>query len=148
MIRKYHPSDIEEVIDTWFQASLLAHPFLDAAFLEKEKQHIREIYMPNTETWVFEENDRVTGFISMMGNEVGAIFVQPEKHGTGIGKQLMDHVVLQHRELEVEVFEKNSIGRAFYDRYGFKSIKSHIHEETNNKLLSMKFVNPSMKAHE
>ena len=35
-----------------------------------------------------------------------------------------------------------------YDRYGFKSIKTHIHEEINNKLLSMKFVNSSMKAHE
>lgn len=139
MIRKYKETDTEAIIAVWYASSSLAHPFLDAAFMEKEKQNIRDIYLPNTETWVYETEDSLDGFISMIGNEVGAIFVTPEKHGLGIGKQLMDWVAQLHAELEVEVFTKNTIGRAFYDRYGFVTQKSHLHEETGNELLRMKF---------
>ncbi|MBK7872352.1 MAG: N-acetyltransferase [Saprospiraceae bacterium] len=139
MIRAYQEYDIDEIIDIWFKASQLAHPFLDAAFLNKEKIKIREVYMPNTLTWVYSKENGLDGFISMIGNEVGAIFVRPEKHGQGIGKALMDYVNSFHNELEVEVFEHNMIGRAFYDRYGFKIIQEHMHEETNQKLFRMKF---------
>ncbi|MCB0613778.1 MAG: GNAT family N-acetyltransferase [Phaeodactylibacter sp.] len=139
MIRKYQTTDTEAILHTWYQASLLAHPFLDTAFLERERGNIREIYLPNTETWVYEDGGRVVGFISMMGNEVGAIFLQPEYHGRGIGRQLMDRVAQIHEVLEVEVFERNAIGRAFYDRYGFKPIGAHRHEETGQELVRMKF---------
>jgi putative acetyltransferase len=139
MIRKYEEKDVEDLLEVWYKSSSLAHPFLETSFMEKEKKNIREIYIPNTKTWVFASQDRLDGFISMMGNEVGAIFVRPEKHGLGIGKNLMDYVSQFHEELEVEVFKENKIGRAFYDRYGFKTIKEYIHEETNKRLLRMKF---------
>ncbi len=139
MIRKYEETDIEEILDVWYKASSIAHPFLDSEFMEKEKKNIREVYMPNTKVWVSTNKNALDGFISMMGNEVGAIFVRPEKHGQGIGKKLMDFVCQFHEEVEVEVFKDNKIGRAFYDKYGFKIIKEHIHEDTKHKLLRMKF---------
>jgi putative acetyltransferase len=139
MIRAYKQSDINSIIDIWYVASLAAHPFLESDFLEKEKIKIKEVYMPNTITWVYSSGERLVGFISMMGNEVGAIFVRPEQHGKGFGKALMDHVAALHEQLEVEVFERNKIGRKFYDRYGFKRISESIHEETKEKSLRMKF---------
>ena len=139
MIRKYQVSDTETIINVWLEASELAHPFLSEAFIEKEKENIRKVYLPNTETWVYQLSDEVVGFISMIGNEVGAIFLKPAFHGRGIGLQLMNQVAQLHDTLEVEVFEKNEIGRAFYKKYGFKEIKKHIHEETGFKLLRLKF---------
>ena len=139
MIRKYEETDIEELLEVWYEASSMAHPFLDSEFMEKEKQNIRDVYIPNTETWVSTNKDVLDGFIAMMENEVGAIFVRPEKHGQGIGKNLMDFVYQFHKELEVEVFKDNKIGRAFYDKYGFKIIKEHLHKDTNRPLLRMKF---------
>jgi len=139
MIRKYIENDIEEILEVWYQASRLAHPFLDADFMGMEKRNIRDIYMPNTSTWVYEKNGLVLGFISMMGNEVGAIFVRPEHHGIGIGKQLMDFVSGFHAEMEVEVFERNKVGRAFYARYGFELIEELMHKETNNKVLRLRY---------
>ncbi len=142
MIREYAEPDLDGLLDTWYQASLVAHPFLEAAFLEKEKESIRTIYIPNTKTWVYEEQGLVVGFIAMMGNEVGAIFVRPEKHGAGIGTQLMDLVAEIHGELEVEVFKRNSIGRAFYEKYGFVPIGESVHAETGNDVLRLRFVAP------
>lgn len=140
VIRKYKQSDLSELLDVWLQANAAAHPFMDEAFIKKEKDNIRDLYLPNTITWVYPNKDGLDGFISMMGNEVGAIFVRPEKHGLGFGKALMDHVSQIHKELEVEVFKNNKIGRAFYNRYGFKFMREYIHEETGMVVLRMKYM--------
>ena len=139
MIRKYIESDIDEILEGWYQASRMAHPFSDADFMGMEKRNIRDVYIPNTSTWVYTDEYLILGFISMMGNEVGAIFVRPDHHGKGIGRQLMDFVSDFHEEMEVEVFERNSVGRAFYDKYGFELLEELVHKETNNKLLRLRY---------
>jgi len=139
MICPYKVEDTKAVLDIWFEASLLAHPFLSDSFMQQERINTRDIYLPNTNTWLYWENDQPVGFIAMMKNEVGAIFVKPRFHGKGIGTKLMDMVAGLHQELEVEVFEKNEIGRAFYDKYGFNLMNRHIHEATGNYLLRLKY---------
>jgi len=44
---------------------------LNSEFMEKEKKNIREVYIPNTKTWLFTNKDTLDGFIAMMGKEVG-----------------------------------------------------------------------------
>ncbi len=139
MIRSFCSDDTDALLDTWYAASLLAHPFLDEAFLTEERRRIREIYIPATETWVYEEEGALVGFISLLDNEVGAIFVRPEHHGRGIGRALMDKAVALRGNLLVEVFEQNPIGRAFYDRYGFQLVDAHPHDETGHMLLRLKY---------
>ncbi|TNE55165.1 MAG: N-acetyltransferase [Bacteroidetes bacterium] len=140
MIREYRNTDTESILECWEEASAIAHPFLEVAFIEQERKNIREIYLPNTETWVYDEKSRVVGFISMLGHEVGAIFIRPECQGRSIGTILMDHVSDMHQMLEVEVFEKNAIGRSFYEKYGFRQVKRYIHAETGQSMLRMKYV--------
>ena len=139
MIRKYTNKDNSKIIEIWQQASVLAHPFLEDDFVKKVKKDMKEIYLPNAETWVFEENNIIIGFISMIGNEIGGLFVLPNQHSNGIGTKLVDFIGEIHTELEVEVFKENKIGRAFYDKYGFKKIKEFLHEETKHDLIRMKF---------
>jgi putative acetyltransferase len=139
MIRKHTENDLDEIINIWYNSSTLAHPFLDSTFVEKVKKDMREIYIPNSETWIFEENNSPIGFISMLDNEIGGLFVMPNHHFKGIGTQLVNFVKKLHNELEVEVFEKNLIGRSFYDKYGFKKINQYTHTETNNEVLRLNF---------
>ena len=139
MIRDFKDSDTDAVIDIWYQASLLAHPFLSKDFLEQEKKNIRNIYIPNTRSWVFEVNNKPVAFIAMMANEVGAIFAYPEFHGRGIGAALMQHVSEQFEVLEVEVFEANSIGRAFYEKFGFKFLEAKYHEPSKQPVLRLRY---------
>ena len=139
MIRKRKEKDNDEIMNVWNKASSLAHPFLETSFVDKVKKDMREIYIPNTETWVYEQNNLVIGFISMLGNEIGGLFVIPEYHSKGIGTQLVNYVIELHNELEVEVFEKNAIGRAFYDKYGFTKIKQYTHTESNSEMLRLNY---------
>lgn len=138
MIREYRPSDLPELLDVWYRASRVAHPFLDEAFLERERRDIETQWIPVAETWVFEDETRVAGFIALVGSEVGAIFVDPPLHGRGIGRRLMDHARDLRGELEVEVFEANAIGRAFYDAYGFEFAGRSIHRPTGQVMLRLK----------
>ncbi len=137
MIRSYESDDLEDLLDTWYAASQIAHPFLTEDFFDLERHNIPNIYLPMADTFVYVKEDHVVGFIAVIGNEVGAIFVHPVHHGQGIGRALMDHARNLRGNLEVEVFKANRIGRDFYRRYGFAFMEEHIHEETGEPLLRL-----------
>ena len=137
MIRKHKEQDLEQIMNVWSHASALAHPFLDEKFVEKVESDMRNLYIPNSQTWLFENNDLIVGFISMIENEIGGLFVLPDNHSKGIGTKLVDFIAKENQVLEVEVFEKNTIGRAFYDKYGFKIVKQYSHEESGNIVLRL-----------
>ena len=138
-IRQYRESDLEAVLSSWENAARLAHPFMTDDFIAQERNNVAEIYLPNTDTWVVEIGNKVQGFIALMGNEVGAIFLQPNFHGKGTGKALMDKAQELHGDLEVEVFKENPIGRKFYSQYGFVQLEEKWHEPTGQKVLRLKF---------
>ena len=139
MIRKYEESDLETVVDIWYQSSNVAHPFLDPKFVEKVKKDMHDIYIPNSETWVYEVDGEIIGFIGMIGNEIGGLFVSPNQHSKGTGTKLVNFIKEQHEVLEVEVFKKNKIGRGFYDKYGFKFMNEYFDEASNNEVLRLKY---------
>ena len=138
-IRQYKNSDLDAVLSSWERATRLAHPFMTDEFIARERKNVAEIYLPITDTWVIEFDEEVKGFIALMGNEVGAIFLQPEFHGKGAGKALMDKAQDLHGDLEVEVFKENSIGRKFYSQYGFEFLEQKLHEPTGQQVLRLKF---------
>lgn len=139
LIRKREEKDENAIVDVWFEASNLAHSFLASDYVEKEKRDLREVYLPNAETWVYEDDNTVVGFISMLGNEIGGLFVLPSHHTKGIGTSLVNFVKERYGELELEVFEENQIGRAFYQKYGFKQIKSYHHTESKCEMLRLRY---------
>ncbi len=136
-IRPYRDSDLTELLSVWKSASHLAHPFLSKSFIEKEKHNIPNVYLPHADTWVLTECGRVVGFIALIGNEVGALFVAPDYHKKGFGKKLMNKARELHDRLEVEVFKENHIGRNFYESYGFKLLCEKVHEDTNQPVLRL-----------
>lgn len=141
MIRPYQPEDEAALLTVWEAASRLAHPFLEEAFLASERQAIPEKYLPLADTYVFVQKEEVVGFIALLGHEVGGLFVAPRWHGQGIGYALMNHAATLHPEkLEVEVFAANTIGRRFYERYGFQVLHEHEHPATGQPVLRLRYV--------
>ncbi|MDU9002240.1 GNAT family N-acetyltransferase [Sedimentitalea todarodis] len=127
-IRAYREGDIELVMAAWRNANALAHPFLTAGFVAELEQDIRHTYVPMAETYVLEENGDVVGFIALLGNEIGGLFLDPSRHGRGYGKALVTFAVDLKGPLTVDVFRDNRIGRAFYDRVGFAFVAEELHE--------------------
>lgn len=138
MIRAYDPGDRDALLDVWEKSATVAHPFWTPDMLARERRDIAEKFLPVAETYVFEEAGAIVGFISMMGNEVGGIFVAPECQGRGIGRALMDVARTSRTALELDVFEDNAIGRAFYDAYGFTTVGSRLDEATGRRVLRLR----------
>ncbi len=136
-IRPCRDNDLDSVLRIWRVANALAHPFLDADFLRTEQDNVRDVYLPAAETWVAEADGHVVGFISLLGHQVGGLFLAPAWHGRRIGKALMDKAVAERGTLELDVFAANVIGRRFYDRYGFVGADDYIHAPTGQRVLRL-----------
>lgn len=54
MIREYQEADLERVLEIWLSASIKAHSFIEAEFWESKVSDMREMYIPASETFVFE----------------------------------------------------------------------------------------------
>ena len=137
MIRKYKPEDTDGLIAIWQTANAFAHPFLSKSFVERVQNDMRTLYLPNAETWVLENNGTAIGFTALIGNEIGGLFLNPAFHRRGFGRALVDHAFKLKGSLKVEVFEKNSAGRQFYDAYGFAETKRHLHKASGETVLTL-----------
>lgn len=139
MIRPYTDHDADAVVSIWRAASERAHPFLSVPFLDAEAENVRNVYPRFAEIWVLEDKAAPIGFIALIDAEVGAIFLQPEHHGQGHGRAMMDFAVSKKGAVTLDVFKANAIGRAFYDRYGFRQVGEYVHEATGQETLQMAF---------
>lgn len=145
-IRAYREPDVDRVIEVWRAASAIATPFLTGAFLEREAREIRDVWLRVANTWVYEVDEVVAGFIALIENEVGGIFVHPAAQGAGIGRALMDHAVRVRGALELDVFEANRVGRRFYRKYGFTEVSRSICEATGEPQIRLAY-RPGTAAH-
>ncbi len=140
MIRPYHPtSDDDAIVDIYLAASRQAHSFLSEDFWAKEAVNVRKIYLPNAETYVVTQDDTVSGFIALLGSEVGGFFVDPSKQSAGLGQALLTHVLAKHPVLELDVFKDNPIGRRFYERFGFEELGERFDDYTKQQVIRLRY---------
>ncbi|WP_136442229.1 GNAT family N-acetyltransferase [Pacificoceanicola onchidii] len=137
MIRNFESKDTKAVVSVWRAATRVAHPFLADELVEQEAENLRNIYLVHAATRVMEMDGQVVGFIAMIGNEIGGLFLDPALHGNGYGLALVDDAARKLGTLEVEVFGRNAVGRRFYDRYGFHPIGSSTHKATGETVLRL-----------
>ncbi|MEP2935181.1 MAG: GNAT family N-acetyltransferase [Gilvibacter sp.] len=137
MIREYQEKDLSQIIAIWHEAQSIAHPFLQPEFVEEVKGMMQHQFIPNAKTWVFQTNEELIGFIAMMQNEIGGLFVKPKEQQKGVGGMLLAYVSKFHERLEVEVFDKNNIGKPFYIKHGFVMSSEYVHDATNQKVHRM-----------
>ncbi|GAB2203422.1 GNAT family N-acetyltransferase [Roseibium sp.] len=137
MIRPYVSQDAERIIHIWRKASEFAHPFLSDNFHDMAATAIRDIYLPKAETYVTEINGVAVGFISLLDNYIGGLFLDPQYHGRGLGRALVGHAVKQKGPLTVEVFKENARGRRFYAANGFVPTEEYFHEQAQHISIKM-----------
>lgn len=128
MIRKYRTDDTDALIAIWERGNAHAHPFLPEDFVNQVAKDMRNIYLPNAETWVLEQDTKPVGFIALIDNEIGGLFLDPMLIGKGFGRKMVDHALALKGPLRVEVFKENTVARPFYDRYGFVFEEEYLHE--------------------
>jgi len=56
---------MDKVLDIWLRDSVKAHDFVDGKFWEARLEDIRDMYIPDSETYVYEEDGEIRGFFSL-----------------------------------------------------------------------------------
>ena len=138
MIRKFTDSDIEKILAIWLEGSQQSHSFIKEEYWQKMLPSVRKYYLPNTETYVFEDKHQIKGFISTIDDKyVGALFVAPKYQNQNIGTKLLNYTKKLYPELSLKVFCKNIKALHFYQKNGFKIMSEQIDESTKEQELLM-----------
>ncbi len=143
-IREAVPKDAEAIanvhVRAWQDAyrGQLTDEYLDALTVEDRlEQHRRTLEQPRPDwrTWVADEGGRIVGF-AVTGSsedadadartaEVYAIYLEPDRVGTGLGRRLFEHALSDVRDrgfavATLWVLETNERARRFYELAGWK----------------------------
>jgi len=123
IIRAYdQEADQSKIIDIWYQASFMAHPFIGADRLQEQRALIQDVYLPQAETWVAEHKGAVLGLISLLDDVVGGLFIDPTVQGQGIGRKLINHAFNLRGALSLEVYLENQKAVGFYQALRFREV--------------------------
>jgi putative acetyltransferase len=121
-LRMSRPDEADRLYDVWLRAVTATHTFLAPDDLAYFAGLVRE-YLPGETFWVAEVGGMPVAFMALDGENVDALFVDPDHHGTGIGRALIEKARELAGPLTVEVNEQNEGAHAFYRRMGFELVK-------------------------
>ena len=139
-LREYRTADQEELIEVWLASSIIAHPFIDKETWLLHTDDLRNKYLPIADTWVWEEGGKIIGFISVIGNYIGGLFILPQWQGKGIGSQLISQARSVKGNLVVGVYDKNERAKQFYSRCGFAYENEEVQQETGEIVVYLRQV--------
>ena len=118
MIRELRKADINQVADIWLDTNIKAHYFIPAQYWKSNLELVKELLLQAT-VYVYEDNQKIQGFIGLNGEYIEGIFVSDEMQSCGIGKLLLEYIKNKKARLRLNVYQKNTRAISFYQREGF-----------------------------
>lgn len=131
--------DINKVMIIWKEATIKAHRFIPDEYWLNNYDIVKDKYIPMGETYVYLEENEIKGFISIIEGYIGALFVDINSQGKGIGRSLIEHTKAIYENLILSVYKKNDQAVGFYKKVGFTVKSEKINEETNELEYNMNF---------
>ena len=136
MIRKLNKDDIDSVAKIWLEVNTKAHDFIPEKYWIGKYDAVKQI-LPQSEVYVYDENDEILGFVGLTDNYIEGIFVSNLSQSRGIGKQLLDFIKGIKAELSLRVYQKNERAIRFYQREDFIAQSGNIDENTGEQEILM-----------
>lgn len=121
MIRPFEPNQLDTLMALWLESTISGHPFIAERYWHDSCAVVRDVYIPQSKTWVYMQEERLAGFISIIDQQfIGALFVASAYAGKGVGSQLLKYVQSHYSALSLEVYQKNQRAVYFYHHRGFR----------------------------
>ena len=109
-----------------------AHYFIPTQYWKSNFELVKELLLQAT-VYVYEDNQKIQGFIGMNDEYIEGIFVSDEMQSHGIGKILLNYAKGKRNKLFLNVYQKNTRAISFYQREGFEVQYSGLDEATGEK---------------
>lgn len=145
MIRDYKITDCDAVMSIWLDTTTTAHPFIPSSYWARNFLLVKKQVLPQSTTYVYEENGEILGFISVLESEyIGALFVTGEKQGKGIGKALLNYCKENYDQLNLHVYSENKKSVAFYENNDFIIDETKINKDTQKEEYVMSWISDNL----
>ena len=132
MIRELRKADINKIANIWLDTNIKAHDFIPTQYWKSNFELVKELLLQAT-VYVYEDNQKIQGFIGMNDEYIEGIFVSDEMQSQGIGKILLNYAKGKRNKLFLNVYQKNTRAISFYQREGFEVQYSGLDEATGEK---------------
>lgn len=126
MIRKINEDDIDIIMNIWLETNIKSHNFIDEKYWQENYNLVKNQYLPISQTYVFDENGDIKGFISILDNNfIGALFVNLKFQNQGVGTKLIKYCQKIYNQLSLSVYKENTSAIKFYKKNNFKIISEN-----------------------
>ena len=122
-IKSFEPGFRERILDIWERSVLATHHFLTAQDFQAIKHDVGGIDFSAFHVYCSLLDQRLTGFIGVADGKIEMLFIDPDFHGQGHGKQLMQFAMTELGANQVDVNEQNADALAFYEKLGFSVVE-------------------------
>ncbi|SFU15468.1 putative acetyltransferase [Algoriphagus locisalis] len=123
LISKIHPEEYSEVVELWEASVRATHEFLSEENILFFKPLILKEYLKAVDlNCVRDDAGVILGFSGVAEGNLEMLFVHPDHAGKGIGKRLLNHVIMSQHVTKVDVNEQNPKATQFYLKNGFEII--------------------------
>lgn len=131
MIKELKLENINEIMEIWKEATIEAHKFISKDYWLKNYDVVKETYIPMAKTYVYIEENKMLGFISIIDDEfIGALFIDVSNQNKGIGTKLIEFAKEKYSKLTLAVYTENHNAVEFYKRKGFAIHSEGINEDS------------------
>ncbi|WP_462335650.1 N-acetyltransferase [Fusobacterium varium] len=134
MIRNLKNDDIDIVMELWKNSTIEAQNFIPDSYWLENYDNVKNNYLPNSDTYVYEEDGEIKGFVSLIENIfIGGLFIRVDSQREGIGSVILDFLKERNYKLQLTVYDKNERAMKFYLKSGFKILNTEIDKKTREK---------------
>ncbi|WP_181809496.1 GNAT family N-acetyltransferase [Streptomyces shenzhenensis] len=125
VLRRAGGPDAAGVADVWLRSFDAALPTVVRPRSDDEvRAYIRDVVVPERETWVAEAGGQVVGMMVLAGNLLSQLYLAPEWRGRGIGDRFVALAKERSpRGLTLWTFQVNKPAHRFYERHGFVAVE-------------------------
>lgn len=124
------PELIAALLSVWESSVRATHLFLSEAEIQSIKKYVPEA-LSGVEHLITAVNDegRAIAFMGTQDNSLEMLFIQDDKRGKGLGRQMLEIAVNDYSVTTLTVNEQNPQARGFYEHMGFKVYKRSAFDE-------------------
>ena len=119
--RRATAADAHEVATVYIASRRGAAAYLPTVGTDDEiRAFVIHQMVPERETWVAEDGERIVAVLTLHGDEVDQFYVAPGEQRRGVGDAMLAHAKrLRPAGLQLWAFQRNAPARRFYEARGF-----------------------------
>ena len=120
----HNPELIAKLLPVWERSVRATHTFLSNEEILQIKNYVPMAFSSIEHLLVAQdENSQPVGFMGINKHNLEMFFLDPEHHGHGLGRQLLEYGIEHYDVQTLAVNEQNPQAHGFYEHMGFKVFK-------------------------